>query len=122
MTPSSPPLCVWTKGGAGLSCCGCIGDSKGTSPHCNLNEDKYRYACINLFRHVPQASDHTPCIAPELCLHVLHQFPSSSMPPSSVTPFYCCTCLCTASTQGNTSVVSPTMHVETTVTAEKSKW
>eukprot|EP00731_Ephydatia_muelleri_P011368 Em0006g262a len=35
LTPSSPPLCVWTKGGAGLSCCGCIGDSKGTSPHCS---------------------------------------------------------------------------------------
>eukprot|EP00731_Ephydatia_muelleri_P030190 Em0021g713a len=32
-TPSSPPLCVWTKGGAGLSCCGCIGDCMKQQGH-----------------------------------------------------------------------------------------
>ncbi|KAL5475009.1 hypothetical protein EMCRGX_G027053 [Ephydatia muelleri] len=33
LTPSSPPLCVWTKGGTGLSCCGCIGDCMKQQGH-----------------------------------------------------------------------------------------
>ncbi|KAL5473378.1 hypothetical protein EMCRGX_G027855 [Ephydatia muelleri] len=93
MTPSSPPLCVWTKGGAGLSCCGCIGDCMKQQGHFTslqlksrkqwTNEDKYSSVFLPLIRNctnsvwvnidsiiVPQASDHTPCIAPELCLHV----------------------------------------------------